>query len=76
MSGGPAFIQSIERHVLRNFVYLYAIEEGLDLPLGTQEANLLDTSTNDEDEEALVPETAEENEGTTTILDEGCSFIQ
>jgi hypothetical protein len=23
-SGGPAFIQSIERHVLRNFVYLYA----------------------------------------------------
>jgi hypothetical protein len=69
-SGGPAVIQSIERHVLRNFVYLYAIEEGLDLPLGTQDANLLDTSTADEDEEALVPETAEENEGTTTILDE------
>ena len=69
-SGGPAFIQSIERHVLRNFVYLYAIEEGLDLPLGTQDADLLDTSTNDEDEEALVPETAEENEGTTTTLDE------
>jgi hypothetical protein len=52
-SGGPAFIQSIERHILRNFVYLYAIEEGLDLPLGTQDANLLDTSINDEDEEAL-----------------------
>ena len=69
-SGGPAFIQSIERHVLRNFVYLYAIEEGLDLPLGTQDADLLDPSTNDEDEEALVPETAEENEGTTTTLDE------
>jgi superfamily II DNA or RNA helicase len=69
-SGGPAFIQSIERHVLRNFVYLHAIEEGLDLPLGTQDANLLDTSANDEDEEALVPETAEENEGTTTILNE------
>jgi superfamily II DNA or RNA helicase len=69
-SGGPAFIQSIERHVLRNFVYLYAIEEGLDLPLGTQDANLLDTSITDEDEEALVPETADENEGATTMLDE------
>jgi len=69
-SGGPAFIQSIERHVLRNFVYLYAIEEGLDLPLGTQDADLLDPSTNDEDEEALVPDTADENEGTTTTLDE------
>jgi superfamily II DNA or RNA helicase len=69
-SGGPAFIQSIERHILRNFVYLYAIEEDLDLPLGTQDANLLDTSTTDEDEEALVPETAEENEGTTTTFDE------
>ena len=69
-SGGPAFIQSIERHILRNFVYLYAIEEGLDLPLGTQDTNLLDTSINDEDEEALLPETAEENEGATTTLDE------
>ena len=69
-SGGPAFIQSIERHILRNFVYLYAIEEGLDLPLGTQDTNLLDTSINDEDEEAMLPETAEENEGATTTLDE------
>jgi len=69
-SGGPAFIQSIERHVLRNFVYLHAIEEGLDLPLGTQDADLLDPNTNDEDEDALVPETAEENEGATPTLDE------
>src|SRR6266480_7022537 len=69
-SGGPAFIQSIERHILRNFVYLYAIEEGLDLPLGTQDTSLLDTSINDEDEEALLPETAEENEETTITLDE------
>ena len=69
-SGGPAFIQSVERHILRNFVYLYAIEAGLDLPLGTQDAALLDTRTNDEDEEALLPETAEENEGATSTLDE------
>ena len=54
-SGGPAFIQSIERHILRNFVFLYAIEEGLDLPLGTQNADLLDARSTDEDEEAMPP---------------------
>ncbi len=69
-SGGPAFIQSVERHILRNFVYLHAIEVGLDLPLGTQDAALLDSRSNDEDEEALLPEAAEENEGATSILDE------
>src|SRR5258706_2123700 len=69
-SGGPAFIQSLERHILRNFVYLHAIEQGLDIPLGTQDAELLDTGMHDEDEEALLPETAEENEDTTTALNE------
>lgn len=69
-SGGPAFLQSIERHILRNFVYLHAIEAGLDLPIGTQDTMLLDARTNDEDEEALLPESAEENEGATPVLDE------
>jgi hypothetical protein len=35
-SAGPAFILSIERHILRNFIVLHAIENGLDIPLGTQ----------------------------------------
>jgi superfamily II DNA or RNA helicase len=69
-SGGPAFLQSIERHILRNYVFLHAIEEGLDLPLGTQDASLLDARANDEDEDALVPESAEENEGAMPTLDE------
>jgi len=69
-SGGPAFIQSVERHILRNFVYLHAIDAGLNLPLGTQDAALLDARANDEDEEALLPETAEENEGATSTLGE------
>src|SRR5579884_453374 len=69
-SGGPAFIESIERHILRNFIYLYAVENALDLPLGTQDVNLLDSNANDEDEEALLPETADENEGATVTLGE------
>lgn len=41
-SGGPTFIQSIERHILRNFVFIHALENNLDLPLGTQDNQLLD----------------------------------
>lgn len=52
-SSGIAFIQSIERHILRNFVYLYALEKKLDLPIGTQDASLLDSSNNDEDADSI-----------------------
>ena len=38
-----AFLQSVERHILRNFVFLHAIENGLPLPIGTQDAELLDS---------------------------------
>ena len=48
-SGGQAFQQSIERHILRNFVFLHAIEKGLPLPIGTQDAGLLDAGAYDED---------------------------
>lgn len=53
-SGGPAFIQSMERHTLRNFVFVHAIESGLDLPIGTQSAEMLDTRLTDEDVEARL----------------------
>jgi superfamily II DNA/RNA helicase len=52
-SSGIAFIQSLERHILRNYVYLYAIEQGLDIPIGTQDAELLDTQNNDEDTDSI-----------------------
>lgn len=52
-SSGFAFIQSIERHVLRNFIYLYALEQELDIPIGTQDAELLDTRNNDEDSDSV-----------------------
>lgn len=48
-SSGEAFQQSLERHVLRNYVFLHAIENDLPLPLGTQDAGLLDTANYDED---------------------------
>jgi hypothetical protein len=48
-SSGQAFIQSIERHILRNHVFLYAIENNQPLPIGTQDAGFLDSRIQDED---------------------------
>jgi hypothetical protein len=63
-SAGPAFLLSIERHILRNFVVLHALENGLDLPLGTQGAELLDSRDDDEDPEE-PPESEEDDENLT-----------
>ncbi len=60
-SSGAAFIQSLERHILRNYVYLYAIAQDLPLPIGTQEAALLDEVGNDEDEDSLLSQDWEED---------------
>jgi Helicase conserved C-terminal domain/PLD-like domain len=69
-SGGPAFIQSIERHVMRNLVYLHALENDLPIPIGTQDAELLDLTDEDADSEAAGTlfengEFAEDEEETT-----------
>ncbi len=72
-SGGSAFLQSITRHILRNYVFLHAIENGLDLPIGTQSAELLDTQSNDEDDEIVLPGTLDDDDANTegmTIVDE------
>jgi len=61
-SSGSAFIQSIERHILRNFIYLYAIEQSLDIPIGTQDADLLDTRNSDEDADSVVVSSFESEE--------------
>ena len=69
-SAGPAFILSIERHILRNFIVLHAIENGLDIPLGTQGAELLDTrhyeTVFDEDPDGLLANEDGDDEADTT----------
>jgi superfamily II DNA or RNA helicase len=59
-SSGQAFLQSVERHILRNFICLYAIENNLSVPIGTQDAGLLDTRLNDQDDDLF---TSEEDDG-------------
>lgn len=48
-SSGHSFILSVERHILRNYIFLHAIEKDLPLPIGTQDMGLLDTWANDQD---------------------------
>lgn len=50
-SSGEAFLLSVERHILRNYIFLHAIENSLDLPIGPQAAELLDSRITDSDEQ-------------------------
>ena len=53
-SSGHVFLLSVERHVLRNFIYLHAIENEKPLPIGTTDAGLLDPHSFDEDAESAI----------------------
>ena len=57
-SGGSAFLQSVHRHVLRNYVFLHAIRNGSELPLGSQDAEMLDSRFTDADEDETIQEEA------------------
>ena len=53
-SSGSSFLLSIQRHIVRNFIYLHAIESGQPLPIGTQDAALFDTREDDLDGDATT----------------------
>lgn len=62
-SSGMAFTLSVERHILRNYIYLYAIENDLPLPIGTQGAEYLDTRLTDEDADRSDPDLFSDDTG-------------
>ncbi|MFI3189807.1 NgoFVII family restriction endonuclease [Crenothrix sp. D3] len=47
-SGGEAFLLSIYRHIMRNYVFIYALNKHLPIPVGQQESALLDSFITDE----------------------------
>lgn len=63
-SSGQVFLQSLERHILRNHVYLYALESGLELPIGTLDADFLEPDYTDRDEDGLF-----EDESAEAVVD-------
>lgn len=69
-SSGSSFLESIERHILRNEVYLYAIENRLPLPLGVLDPGVLDAERIDEDAEGLEGDTEDLLDGVIDTVDE------
>jgi len=53
-SSGHSFLLSVRRHILRNFIFLHALENGLPLPVGTQDSSLFDTRTDDHDSDSVL----------------------
>ncbi len=60
-SSGQALLQSIERHILRNFVYLHTLEQRQPLPIGAQDASLLDSRFEDDDRDWFAGDEEDNN---------------
>ncbi len=69
-SSGHSFLLSVRRHIFRNFIYLHAIDKGLQLPIGTQAASLFETRTDDRDGFFNEDESGEPTEITAQSLAE------
>lgn len=67
-SSGHAFVQSVERHLLRNYVYLHALANKVPVPIGTQGAELLDTRQDDEEPFLGGDEEDDEDAGATPVV--------
>jgi superfamily II DNA or RNA helicase len=63
-SSGKAFVLSVERHLIRNYIFLYALSQNKPLPIGTQAAALLDSVVADDDTET------EETENSTDLTED------
>lgn len=49
-SSGYAFLLSLARHAMRNYVYIHAIDNNKDLPIGSQETQVMDEFLEEQDE--------------------------
>lgn len=55
-SSGYSFGLSVERHILRNYIFIHALENDLPLPIGTQDVELMDSRYEDGDADAVNQE--------------------
>ncbi len=53
-SSGHSFLLSVRRHILRNFIFLHALDSGLPVPVGTQDSSLFDTRSDDHDSDSTL----------------------
>ncbi len=53
-SSGKVFILSLERLIMRNSIYLYALQNDKEIPIGTQDLSSFDTRFNDDEEDSVT----------------------
>jgi hypothetical protein len=74
-SGGPAFLDSIARHILRNYIFLHALETGQDILIGSQDVvALVDTDVTDADA-AFIDNETRDDEGVLETLEQQTPHI-
>lgn len=69
-SSGWAFILSLSRHILRNYVAVYAIQNNRPIPIGTHITNLLDDFLDDQDTDDNPDDSQEERLGLRIAKDD------
>lgn len=69
-SAGPAFLLSVERHIMRNHVVIHALKSGSDVPIGSQGAELLDSRFYDEDADDLIAADALGSDSEEDVVDD------
>jgi len=67
-SSGYSFLLSLARHAIRNYVFLYAINNGLPLPIGRQENEIMDEFLEENDTDAI-------DQGITTIKTDHAAYL-
>ncbi len=75
-SGGYAFLLSVYRHIMRNYVFIYALNNDLLIPIGQQESRLLDSYLFDDDLEVSNNAQMIFHQDTQTYLDDAQSIYQ
>jgi len=74
-SSGYSFLLSVDRHIARNLITLHAIDKGLPVPIGTQNAAMLDTAISDTDEDYAAAENDAEVDGSGTSADAASAHV-
>ena len=52
-SSGPSFLKSLQRHIMRNYVVMHALDSGLDVPIGQHEQELLEQAVDDQEPDEI-----------------------
>lgn len=70
-SSGYSFLLSLSRHILRNYIFIYALQNGMELPIGKNFSENLDAFLDDDDLDFI-----EADNVTISFLDDREKYLQ